>query len=513
VVLLAQPSCVHRQRGWFGNLLVSRRRHTRMDDSLTPTDLTPTDPTPARFDRRNLLRFAGLGALGAVTAAAMPRLSAAALTPAKATTTTSPAWGVGANNPGTTPFWNGTTTVPVPPPPTFAEVIARVTSMTEDYDLQQRASRYGLNIVNVMWEDTGRYEGSSVGPNISDLTLQVREPISRDQGRTHLLPVLRYPNFSDTTADVRLDKIWVKVGNQHKSSTVVSIPLSELLGNLRAYLADPFGLPGNGNFLAARDTHVLTSAQHVFMPLPKTGKAEFTPVIYNYQSSPGNPAVLSILITRQGASATIVENYSGDQSYQSWGQQLYFNNKGQRTVFTAERRSAVKERVERGRATEQDSGALDSGSDMVMIIQVPLVHQERYNLPASAAEAAPAPAPAPPAQSGAAKKAVPGGGADSAAPPATSDVEAAVIGFGTDQGPFKEIGGRALVRDDRFPIRVTVQFYKATSNGVVNDVDLQAMKAEIDKVYSNADFVGSLVVPTNDRPRPTAWVKGRTPRR
>jgi hypothetical protein len=92
-----------------------------------------------------------------------------------------------------------------------------------------------------------------------------------------------------------------------------------------------------------------------------------------------------------------------------------------------------------------------------------------------------------------------------------SDVEQAVIGFGRDQGPFRETLGRRLERDTRFPIRVTVQFYKATSNGVVSDADLSSMRTEIDRVYGNADFVGSLVVPSGDRPRPTEWARGRTP--
>ncbi len=473
---------------------------------MNDTHPTP-DTTAARSgsSRRAFLRLAGLGLVGAAGAALTPKVGAWAAA-AAGSASGSGAWGVGANNPGTTPGW-GTTTPPRPPD--FSQVIQRVMGMTDDWDLRQRAQRYGLDIVNVMWEDTGRYIGSSVGPNISDLTLQVREPIGRDQGRTHLLPVLRYPNFSDTTGDVRMDKIWVKVGNQHARSRVVSVPLSELLGNLRAYLSDPNSLPGSGNFLAPRDTHVLTSAQHVFMPLPKSGKAEFNPVIYNYQSWQGNPAVLTLLVTRQGTSATIIENWSGDQSYQTWGQQLFFNNKGQRTVFTAERKSAVKARIEEGRSTSQDEGALDEGSDMVMIIQVPLVHEERVyptydDGVAASAEAMPAPA-APPA----AKSAAPSGGAARRAE--SSDVEQAVIGFGKDQGPFREMAGRRLQRDTRFPVRVTVQFYKATSNGVVSDADLAGMKADIDKVYRNADYVGSLVVPNGDRPRPTEWARARTP--
>lgn len=468
----------------------------------------------ASLSRRTLLAAAGAG-LAAVAigrrAGASP--SAQSSGGAAGSGSTGADWGITAS-PKVAP---GPYPIPAPPPPpytppvpTYSEVIDRVVSMPGDPDLLARAGRHGLDVINVTWEDTGRYEGSSVGPNISDLTLQVREPLGAGTDRTHLLPVLRYPNYSDTTGDVRIDKIWVKVGNQSNRSQLVAVPLTELLSNMRAYLSDPSSLPGSGNFLDRRDTHVLTSAQHVFMPLPKTGKVEFTPVLYNYQSSQGNPAVLTLLVTREGTSATIIENWSGDQSYQQWGQQLFFNNKGQRTTFTAERKSAVKARIDSGQAATGDQGALDAGSDMVMIIQVPLVHRQEYPVMESVVPM-PAPAAAGGAMASNAAKAAPMASADRGRPE-QSDVEQAVVGHGSDKGPFKEMAGMSLQRDTTFPIRVTVQFYKATSNGVVNDNDLRAMKGEIDAVYANADYVGSLVVPTNDRPRPTAWIKGRTRR-
>ncbi len=465
-----------------------------VDEPLAAASLTAVD----RLDRRAMLRLLGLGAVGTVASNALTRTRAGA--------TVGPAgsggWGIA---PGPTTRRPPVTT---PAPPNFAEVIQRVVDMPFDNNLRARANRFGLDVINVTWEDTGRDIGSSVGPNISDLTLQVREPLGRDSGRTHLLPVLRYPNFSDKTGDVAIDKVWVKVGNQQSTTSVVGVPLREVLSNMRAYLSDPYSLIGSGNFLLPRDTHVLTSAQHVFMPLPATGKAEFNPVLYNYQSSPGNPAVMTLLVTRQGTSITIIENYSGDQTYQSWGQQLFFNNKGQRTVFTAERKSAVKARVDSGGATAQDRGALEDGSDMVMIIQVPLVHAAtRYG---AADGAVPAPSSdAAPSASAAAEAPNPNRSRSGE----TSDVEQAVIGFGADQGPYRELAGRRWERDAKFPIRVTVQFYKATSNGVVSDSDLAAMKGEIDRVYSNADYVGSLVCPNGDRSRPTEWYRGRSPYR
>ena len=224
-------------------------------------------------------------------------------------------------------------------------------------------------------------------------------------------------------------------------------------------------------------------------------------LLYNYQSMPGSPAVLTLLVTRQGTSATVIENRPGDQSLQGWGQQLFFNHGGQRTVFTAERRSAVAARIAAGEATDQDEGALEEGADMMILVQVPLRHRSRRFQPMDGADfllggAGGAPAPT------------------SAAAPQMrrserSDVENAVIGHGDDLGPFRELGGLRLVRDDRFPIRATVQFYRATSNGVVSADDLRAVRRQIDRVYEEGDFVGSLVVPRSGRTRPTEWRRTR----
>jgi len=85
-----------------------------------------------------------------------------------------------------------------------------------------------------------------------------------------------------------------------------------------------------------------------------------------------------------------------------------------------------------------------------------------------------------------------------------SDVEIAVIGHGEVEGPFTEIDGLEIERDPRFPVRVTVQFYKATSNGIVSAGDMQQIADQIDRVYSEADYVGSLVVDGGSE-RPTEY--------
>ncbi len=390
--------------------------------------------------------------------------------------------------------------------PSYARVVNKVVGMVDDQRVVDGARRRGLDVLNVMWEDTGRAEGSSLGPNISDLTLQVRyRPSDSDRETTALMPVLRFPNFTDRTGDVRANKFFVRAGNHRNKKQLETIPLTDVLKNIRKYAAKPWSIKGNGNLLAKRDTHFLVSAQAVFLPIPKQGKAEFNPVLFNYQSAPGSPAVLAILVTRQGTSMTVIENRPEESTIHGVGQELYFNNEGMRAAFTAERKSDVKSRIEAkgGAKTADDKSALARGADALFLIQVPLKHKQRGYLgglqesaSADMEMAAPSAAPAPPS------KAASGAGS---AMRERSDVEQAVLGHGKNRGPFEEGGGLKLERDDRFPIRITVQFYKATSNGVVDEKDLDGIARSIGGVYEHADFVGSLVIPDGDPRRPTEW--------
>jgi len=189
----------------------------------------------------------------------------------------------------------------------YARVTDRVANMVSDSDLVRRVQRRSLALVNVMWEDTGRAQGSSLGPNISDLTLQVRQRDESGRFQSAIMPVIRPPNFADRTGDVPADRFFIRVGNE-QGNNLRSIPLTDVLRNLKSFASQPETIVGGGNLLASRDTHFLVSAQAVFLPIPKSGKAQFNPVLFNYQSAPGSPAVLSILVTRQGTSIQVVEN-------------------------------------------------------------------------------------------------------------------------------------------------------------------------------------------------------------
>lgn len=387
--------------------------------------------------------------------------------------------------------------------PNYANVVDKVVGMVNDGEVRHAAQRRGLDVMNVMWEDTGRAEGSAVGPNITDLTLQVRYQRGGAEDAA-LMPVIRFPNFADRTGDVPADKLFVRVGNHRNSKDLKTVPLTAVLKNLRGFVSKPWAIGGGGNLLVARDTHFLVSAQAVFMPISREGKAVFNPVVFNYQSAPGSPAVLTLLVTRQGTSVAVIENSPEQSGVHGMGQELYFNEEGQRAPFTAERRSDVKARIDAqgGPATADDQSALAQGADVLMLVQVPLKHRNRGMLGGAGEGAsmalggAPAPAAPPSAAPQAAMK---------SSSMEKSDVEQAVLGHGPLKGPFTEGNGVVLERDPQFPVRITMQFYKATSNGVVDERDLDRIAATIGGVYEHADYVGSLVIPESDTMRPTEW--------
>lgn len=379
-----------------------------------------------------------------------------------------------------------------PPDPEYIEAIEETAAMVWDPRAQALVEKYGLNIVNVTWEDTGRYYDSSVGPNISDVTIQVqhRSPERGDYDLT-LMPVIRYPNFSDLTADISPDDFYLLVGNED-GEELERVTLTEYLSQLPRYLSDPDSWPGDEvSLMARRDTHVLVSAQAAFLPVPEEGMAEFNPVIFNYQSYQGDPAVLTIVATREGTSATIIDNVrDAFPSGFSWGQRLFFNQDGERASFAGQRLSDFSE-AESASVRDDDPPAEDTapeaageaGLNMVLLIQVPLKQKQPMRFMEESMSLGMAPAAAEMEMDKA------------------SDVEAAVIGHGEVEGPFTEIDFLKIERDPDYPIRVTVQFYKATSNGVISEADVEEIADQIQRVYDEADYVGSLVVDgPSDRP-------------
>ncbi|MBU1109161.1 MAG: hypothetical protein KKB51_20960, partial [Candidatus Riflebacteria bacterium] len=206
----------------------------------------------------------------------------------------------------------------------------------------------------------------------------------------------------------------------------------------------------------------------------------------------GNPAVLAILVTREGTSMTIIDN-SRDavNSGGANGQRLFFNLNGEKASLTGKRASEVaadgsaREPSELSNRPTAPAVGSTGGDNMVMLIQVPLKFKELLRSDSKGIDFE-----------------------DSMVESVSenSNVEEAVIGHGEIEGPFVEMDNQAIERDDRYPIRVTVQFYKATDNGVVSEEDIKAIREQIDRVYADGSYVGSLVVPEREGvQRPTDW--------
>ena len=380
-------------------------------------------------------------------------------------------------------------------PPTeydaYRDVITKTAAMVGDREAQSLARKYGLQILNVTWEDTGRYKNSAVGPNISDMTIQVQHMDPRSEKFTlYCMPVIRYPNFTDKTGDIAPDRFFLLVGNE-KGRGLKKISLKELLADLRSYLTRGDSWKGRDrSMLSEKDTHVLVSAQACFLPVPRRGEATFNPVLFNYQSYEGDPAVLTILASREGTSITVIDNKrDAFQAGRTWGQRLFFNKDGERASLTGKRLSdflsekpLVDPKDPHAKPTPEAAG--QQGLNMVLLIQVPLKQKNPMRFAPSGGDYLLGAVPA--AKEGARK----------------SDVEEAVIGHGKVEGPFTEIDNLQIERDAKYPVRVTVQFYKATSNGAVSEDDMSAIAKQIEKVYKEADYVGSLVV-EGETGRPT----------
>lgn len=370
----------------------------------------------------------------------------------------------------------------------YREAVQRTAEMVSDNDAQRLAGKYGLQILNLTWEDTGRYKNSAVGPNISDMTIQVELKDPKGPSEVRCMPVIRKPNFSDVSTDIDPHDFTLLVGNQHGGG-LRRVSLYDFLDHPTSFLTKPRSWLGHKqSLLAPRDSKVLVSAQACFLPVPKQGLATFNPVLFNYISTSGDPGVLTILATREGSSTTVIDNKRDAFSEGgAWGQRLFHNRDGMRSSLTGQRESDFNEQQ-----SFNGGNAATPGMSMVLLIQVPLKqkHPMRDFQPMMAESVA---------------KAAPSGGGMMAQRHSNSDVESAVIGHGADEGPFTEIDNLNIARDPNFPVRVTVQFYKATSNGVVSPGDMAEIDRQIDSVYEHGDVVGSLVT-QGETGRPTEYV-------
>lgn len=206
---------------------------------------------------------------------------------------------------------------------------------------------FNLKCMNITWEDCSRYKNSCWGDNISDMTLVV------DEKR---IPVIRHPNFSDLSTDTPIEKFTCAVGNE-SGQELKSIPFSEYLDNIKNYTGNTERIK---RLRCGRDNVLLTSSQACILPA-ENGVVEFAVKLYNYQSRYSSPSVLVIISSAEGTSCQIVDSDTT----------LYINLNGERGVFTAKR--LEDDRKERNVPLEGKITKEEKQRNVIFIYQIPLV--------------------------------------------------------------------------------------------------------------------------------------------
>jgi len=352
-------------------------------------------------------------------------------------------------------------------------VVKKVSTIENDSNLQEYARKHGLQILKVTWEDTGRSKNSCWGPNISDMTLRLDK-------YSELLPVIRFPNFEDKTADLSMEQFSVSVGNE-KGSTIEKIPLKKYLESPNSYIKSDVELPSL--LCEERDKNILVSAQFCILPL-SDGTCEFNVHLYNYQSF-DTPKVLVLVVSQQGTSAQVLT-----------GNPLYFNDNGKACNFIAERMKDVRKREGRSEAAEMSAD--EQEKNCLYIYQIPLKTKEPeyVNSPTSdlcydydcdlknsncVMEC------------------------ESECLSSERGMDDAILQKGEGHSDFKGTNNKLLERDPKFPIRCTLQFYKVTDSKVIPEAVFQSMADKINNVYEKGINQGSLVT-DGFTGRSTEWV-------
>jgi hypothetical protein len=389
--------------------------------------------------------------------------------------------------------------------------------LTENNKLKSLLHSHGYDIMSVTWEDTARTKGSCWGHNISDMTLNIPS-----LGR---MPVIRKPNFADLTFDLPIEQLTCPINNENmtafqtNNNELETISLRHYLENIGQYTSDQ--IP---SMYLPRDEKILVSTQYCLLPC-KTNKVEFNVNLYNYQAN-----VLTVVVTSQGTSCQLISD---------GGNILYFNKFGQNANLLVERLKV--DRLRRGVALEGKMTKEEKQRNVVFIYQIPLKPeplQSRNYFKFSSFGGSTFGGSGSMNCSGTLAGSEPnpfnlsgeelfgddgelfcgdelfGGDDDSDESDNRDHVEtprkdnlfkgfdegilSTSDGFGTYKGANTK---RKLERDDRYPIRLTIQHYK------VMDLEITDIPAEVvldmvqtlDNLYKKGDAISSLVLQDTNR--------------
>lgn len=366
--------------------------------------------------------------------------------------------------------------------PEYISVVSELATLDRNRSVSAFLMGLGLDISMVSWQDTGRHRNSAGGSNISDARLIALTATERGQIQTHVMPIIRLPNFEDKTVDVDLSEVTIPMGNAWGVKPF-GVSLKTVLERLSTFTS--FEEPIESLYLE-RDSQVLVSAQTSVLPVPSKGQAYFVPSLYNYSSSAGNPATLVLLVSNRGTSVTVLENNRDKIQSGESGQIIYHNDNGEKKPFVLERLKDVastqegKERLEELSKSGQ-SIAGQASVNQVLMIQVPLVHwQNRLTVPFFSLASMDG-------LESAQRRSIPKG-LD------TGVVDVAKFGV----GKYIELNGlKGLKRDPTLPIRIDVVRYMASDTANLSEDEMRRIPEELRGIYEAGKNLGSLVTADN----------------
>ena len=325
------------------------------------------------------------------------------------------------------------------------------------------------------------------------------------------MPMIRKPNFADVSYDVDINKYKVPVDGK-------IISLKEYIKNIGTYT----GNNNIGKLLLDRDEKILTQVQSCILPCKEKENTEFCVNIYNYQSRKDNPCVLTILVSKNGTSTSIIENNTD----------LYFNNNGDSHYFKVERLGDV--RFNNGSASTnkaveyyKEMTGNENLENCLMIFQIPLVNKQpnkrMFTLGCNSSDdfndsnffsdpnncVLESNCTNKPnitrtiyfsgAKSKSCGSTINKSNSLNKYTDNTLGMDMGNISLGSKVGTYKGTNNLTLERDIKYPIRCTYQYYRVSDTDNINNEVVKDIIKQLDAIKNLASSEGSLVVEDSER--------------
>jgi hypothetical protein len=250
-------------------------------------------------------------------------------------------------------------------------------------DFTNQLKGTGYQVTQISWNDSKRYQGSSVGPNITDARLRGK------YGENFF--VLRPENFDEKIGKVKMSDIALIVGNENVESELSPVTLKTYLSNFAkyaSYATDDQVLKGYSSLIENPSEEVGIRFQAVFLKTKDRSESiEFYPETMNYQTkSVANPKNLILLCTSQGTFPQ--QDRPGFQPHylhqDDDGNNKWFNHifeARQTTHSMSSSQTETKEEKEKAQtegkavATVLGTQSMGVGFNRLMTIQIPLLQK------------------------------------------------------------------------------------------------------------------------------------------